>query len=149
MPDCTLCHLTRGVVRDNGHWTLAVNENQATLGRVFFTLKRHETDVTRLTPDERESLWTFLAETKEALTALFAPDHFNYLFHMNLDPHCHMHIYPRYAGAREFAGRTFTDARYGDHYDPWESDPLGDATRDALVTALRHELTQPTRNCRP
>ncbi len=149
MPDCQLCRLTRGVVRDNDYWTLAVNENQATLGRVFFALNRHETDVTRLTPDELSSLWAFLAETKEALTALFAPDHFNYLFHMNLDPHCHLHIFPRYAQAREFAGRTFIDTRYGDHYDPTETNPLDDATRDALVAALRHELTQPTRTIGP
>jgi diadenosine tetraphosphate (Ap4A) HIT family hydrolase len=149
MPDCKLCHLTRGVVRDNQHWTMAVNENQATLGRVFFALKRHETDVTRLTADEVSSLWTFLAEAKEALMALFAPDHFNYMFHMNLDPHCHMHIYPRYAAPREFAGQVFPDSRYGDHYDPAENHPLDDATREALVTALRHQLSQPTRNFAP
>ena len=149
MPPCNLCNLTRGVVRDNDHWTMAVNENQATLGRVFFALKRHETDVTALTPDEQESLWRFLKKAKDALMALFAPDHFNYLFHMNLDPHCHMHIYPRYAAPREFAGQTFPDTHYGGHYDPDETHPLDDATRDALVTALRHELTQPTRTPAP
>src|SRR5579875_3392947 len=84
------------VVLDNEYWTLILNDNQATLGRVFFYLKRPETDVTALTPDERESLWAFLAEVKYALTALFAPDHVNYMFLMNLDSHVHMHIYPRY-----------------------------------------------------
>ena len=68
---------------------------------------------------------------------------------MNLDPHCHMHIYPRYAAPREFAGQTFLDTHYGGHYDPDETRPLDDATRDALVAALRHELTQPTRTSRP
>src|SRR5919199_5424295 len=101
MPDCSLCHLTRGVVAENEYWIMALNENQATLGRVFFALKRHETDVTALTADERETLWRFLAEAKEALLALFAPDHFNYMFLMNIDPHVHMHIFPRYRAARE------------------------------------------------
>ena len=149
MPICNLCGLTRGVVLDNAHWTMAVNENQATLGRVFFALKRHETDVTALSADERESLWRFLAEAKEALAALFAPDHFNYMFLMNLDPHVHMHIFPRYAAAREFAGQSFADSRYGDHYDPAEGRPLDDSTREALVSALRHELTQPSRKLAP
>lgn len=132
------------VVMDNAFWTLILNDNQATLGRVFFYLKRAETDVTALTSDERESLWAFLAETKTALTALFAPDHFNYLFLMNIDSRVHMHLYPRYRSPREFAGQTFTDSHFGGHYDPQETYALDDAARDALLAALRHELTQPT-----
>ena len=144
LPNCSLCHPTRGVVLDNDHWTLILNENQATLGRAFFALKRHETDVAALTPDELTSLWTFLRETQAALMALFVPDHFNYMFLMNLTPHAHFHIFPRYAEARAFVGHTWTDGQYGDHYDPHETRPIDDAVLDALTTALRHELTQPT-----
>lgn len=144
MPNCPLCRPTRGVVLDNDHWTLVLNENQATLGRAFFALKRHETDVAALTPEEVASLWTFLRETKAALSALFAPDHFNYMFLMNLTPHAHFHIFPRYAKSREFAGQEWMDGQYGDHYDPSENCPVDDAAMDALVNALRHELTQPT-----
>jgi diadenosine tetraphosphate (Ap4A) HIT family hydrolase len=142
--DCSLCHLTRGVVLDNDYWTLVLNENQATLGRVFFALKRHETDITALTADEVASLWTFLGEAKAALTALFAPDHFNYMFLMNLTPHVHFHIFPRYASEREFAEHLWADSRFGDHYDPDETRTIDHATRDALIAALRHEITQPT-----
>jgi diadenosine tetraphosphate (Ap4A) HIT family hydrolase len=131
------------VVLDNPYWTLILNDNQATLGRVFFYLKRPETDVTALTPEERESLWAFLAEAKQALVALFAPDHFNYMFLMNLDSHVHMHIYPRYASPREFAKQTFADNQFGGHYDPQQTRAVDAATRDALLIALRHELTQP------
>ena len=144
MPSCPLCNPSRGVVLDNDHWTLILNENQATLGRAFFALKRHETDVAALTPDEVSSLWAFLCETKAALLALFAPDHFNYMFLMNLTPHTHFHIFPRYAASREFAGQKWRDSQYGDHYDPSENRPVEDAVMDALVNALRHELTQPT-----
>jgi diadenosine tetraphosphate (Ap4A) HIT family hydrolase len=131
------------VVLDNTYWTLILNDNQATLGRVFFYLKRAETDVAALTPDERESLWAFLAETKQALTTLFAPDHFNYMFLMNLDAHVHMHVYPRYAQPREFAGQTFTDDHFGGHYDPQQNRPIDAVTRDSLLAALRHAMTQP------
>jgi diadenosine tetraphosphate (Ap4A) HIT family hydrolase len=144
VPNCPLCHPTRGVVLDNDHWTLVLNENQATLGRAFFALKRHETDVAALTPDELSSLWSFLRETKTALSALFTPDHFNYMFLMNVTPHAHFHIFPRYAEAREFAGQAWTDGQYGGHYDPDETREIDDATMDSLVAALRHELTQPT-----
>ncbi len=142
--DCTLCPPTRGVVLENTHWTLVLNENQATLGRVFFALNRHETDITALTPEEVASLWAFLGETKTALTALFAPEHFNYMFLMNLTPHVHFHIFPRYQMPREFAGQTWADSHFGDHYDPDETRAMDDATQDALIAALRHELTQPS-----
>ena len=144
MPDCTLCHLTRGVILENEHWTLVLNENQATLGRVFFALKRHETDITTLTPEELTSLWTFLSETKLALTALFAPDHFNYMFLMNLTPHVHMHIFPRYQHPREYLDQLWTDSHFGDHYDPNETRLISDAACDALTAVLRHEIMQPT-----
>ena len=142
--NCPLCNPTSGVVLENAFWTLVLNENQATLGRVFFALKRHETDITALTPDEVTSLWAFLAETKSALGTLFAPDHYNYMFLMNLTPHAHFHIFPRYREPRIFASQMFTDTRFGGHYDPDEDHPLDDTTRDTLAAALRHELTQPT-----
>ena len=141
MPEhCSLCHLTRGVVAENLYWTMAVNENQATLGRVFFALKRHETDVTALTPDEVVSLWQFLAAGKAALGTLFAPDHFNYMALMNIDPHVHFHLFPRYQTPREFMGETWTDDQYGGHYDPAQTRPLDDATREALILSLRSAL---------
>ena len=148
VPDCPLCRPSRGVVLADDHWTLMLNDNQATLGRVFFALNRHETDVAALTGDELASLWAFLRETKQALTALFAPDHFNFMFLMNLTPHAHFHIFPRYAIAREFAGQTWEDSRFGGHYDPDESRAMDDDTMGALVSVLRHEISQPSGGAR-
>jgi diadenosine tetraphosphate (Ap4A) HIT family hydrolase len=144
LPDCSLCPPTRGAVVSNDFWTLVLNENQATLGRVFFALNRHETDIAHLTNAEVLSLWAFVRETKAAFSALFAPDHFNYMFLMNLTPHVHFHIFPRYAQTREFAGQTFADGKYGDHYDPAESRALDTDTEEALIAALRRALTPPS-----
>ena len=144
LPDCTLCPPTRGVVLRNEYWTLVLNDNQATLGRVFFALNRHETDIASFTDAEVLSLWAFVREAQAALSALFAPDHFNCMFLMNLTPHVHFHIFPRYAAPREFAGQTFTDARYGDHYDPAESRAVDAHTERLLLDSLRHALTQPS-----
>ena len=120
-----------------------LNDNQATLGRVFFALRRHEMDIARLSDPEVLSLWTFVRETKAALTSLFAPDHLNFMFLMNLTPHVHFHIFPRYADSREFAGQTFADSRFGAHYDPDESRALTAETEEQLIASLRHALTQP------
>lgn len=144
LSDCSLCPPTRGVILQNDFWTLVLNENQATLGRVFFALNRHETDIARLNDVEVLSLWAFVRETKAALVALFAPDHFNYMFLMNLTPHVHFHIFPRYRDIREFAGQSFRDSQYGDHYDPSESRSLDGAAEDKLIAGLRHALTQPS-----
>ena len=150
--ECPLCQPESGVIARTEYWTLILNENQATLGRVYLALNRHETDITNLTPDEQRTLWESVAQAKRALVRLFAPDHFNYMFHMNLTPHVHFHIYPRYATPREFtprgcasptgefAGHTFLDSRYGDHYDPAESRTLDHSTRDALAAAIREAL---------
>ena len=143
-PNCPLCPPTRGVVREADHWTLVLNENQATLGRVFLALRRHETDALALTPAEQADLWVLASEAKQALSALFAPDHFNYMLLMNLTSHVHFHLFPRYAAPREFAGQTWTDSRYGDHYDPAEMRLVDDATAGVLIATLRDEIAQPT-----
>lgn len=140
LTECPLCPPARPVVAENAHWRLVLNENQAPLGRVYLALKRHETDVTALAPDEVLSLWQFAKRAKRALENLFAPDHFNYLFHMNLTPHVHMHIYPRYKAERAFAGQTFADAHYGDHYDPHQARMLDTETDNLLVNILRNAL---------
>jgi len=137
---CSLCRLERGLIAEDDHWAMALNDNQASLGRVFFALKRHETDITRLTQEERDALWRFVARAKQALTALFTPDHYNYMFLMNIDPHVHFHIFPRYAESRRFSGHTFTDERFGGHYDPAQTKPLDDDTHASLVTAIRAAL---------
>ena len=125
---------------EDDHWIIALNENQATLGRVYFVLKRHETDVAALTAAEQASLWGWVSKTRRALGVLFEPDHFNYMFLMNVVAHAHFHIYPRYREPRTFGGVEFTDARYGGHYDPSEERRIDDGTQSILAQALTLEL---------
>jgi len=99
------------------HWHVVVNHSQNYLGKVMLVLRRHATDVTALTSDEQAELWWLLGHVRMALLGAFQPDHFNYAFLMNLDAHVHMHVVPRYAQRRVFAGTTFTDGRLGEHYD--------------------------------
>jgi diadenosine tetraphosphate (Ap4A) HIT family hydrolase len=99
------------------HWHVVINHNQNYLGKVMLVLRRHATDVTALTSDEQAELWRLLSQAKTALLGAFQPDHYNYAFLMNMDAHVHMHVIPRYAQPRVFAGTTFADGRLGEHYD--------------------------------
>jgi len=128
------------VLVEDDHWIVALNENQATLGRVYLVLKRHETDVAELTSTEQSSLWMWVARTKRALDNVFAPDHYNYMFLMNVVSHAHFHIYPRYRTARTLAGVDFTDDQWGGHYDPAANRRLDPSTQSGIVEAIQKEL---------
>jgi diadenosine tetraphosphate (Ap4A) HIT family hydrolase len=126
------------------HWHVVVNHNQNYLGKVMLVLRRHATDVTALTIDEQAELWRLLGDVKTALLGAFQPDHFNYAFLMNQDAHVHMHIIPRYAQSRVFAGMAFTDGRLGEHYD-LSSRIVPVELRRAIALALRGQGLEPAR----
>jgi len=126
------------------HWHVVVNWSQNYLGKVMLVLRRHTTDVTALTLGEQSELWRLLGDVKTALLGAFQPDHFNYAFLMNLDAHVHMHIIPRYAQPRVFAGMTFTDGQLGQHYD-LGSRIVPVELRQMVALALRSQGLDPAR----
>jgi diadenosine tetraphosphate (Ap4A) HIT family hydrolase len=136
---CDRFHIdSRDLVGTWEHWHVVVNHNQNYLGKIMLVLRRHATDVTALMPAEQAELWRLLGEAKTALLGAFQPDHFNYAFLMNLDAHVHLHIIPRYAQPRVFAGMTFTDGRLGEHYD-LGSQIVPVALREAVALLLRDQ----------
>jgi diadenosine tetraphosphate (Ap4A) HIT family hydrolase len=93
----------------------------------------------------REDEWTDLRRQMRrvtmALTAAFQPDHFTYAFLQNQDRQVHLHVIPRYAASRTFAGETFEDPDYPNHYHV-PATPR-DASREqalALVDTIRRLL---------
>src|SRR5262245_30145129 len=134
----------RDLVGSWERWHVVVNHNQNYLGKVMLVLRRHDTDATNLTSDEQAELWRLLRGVKAALVGAFQPDHFNYAFLMNLDAHVHLHIIPRYAQPRVFAGRTFTDGRLGEHYD-LGSQIVSVELRQMIALALRGQGLDSTR----
>jgi diadenosine tetraphosphate (Ap4A) HIT family hydrolase len=141
IPDtCELCNPTKGLVSRGELWTIVLNENQTLLGRCYFALNRHETDITRLSVDEETSLFDGFRVVKSALGTLFHPDHYNYVMLMNVAPHAHAHIIPRYIEPRRFGGREFVDGHFGDHYDPAEEALLAPEHFDDLAAQIRAAL---------
>ena len=132
----------RDVVGSWEHWHVVVNHSQNYLGKVMLVLRRHETDVTNLTPAEQAELWRLLLEVKIALIGAFQPDHFNYAFLMNQDAHVHLHVIPRYAESQSFAGLTFSDGRLHEHYE-LTSRIVPIAVRQGIVLVLRGQGLSP------
>lgn len=117
MEGCSLCAPGLGPrIAESEYWFLVLNHNQNLLGKCFWVLRRHLEPVIELTPAEWMDLQAQMVRATRALMAAFQPDHFNYAFLQNQDRHIHFHIFPRYAGARTFAGLTFSDEDYPGHY---------------------------------
>lgn len=130
---CSLCQPLDGEVWFAPRWRVVVNRNQNKLGKAFLVLERHETDVASLTDEEVLALWAAVRVVKDALVSLFQPDHFNYAFLINLDPHVHLHVIPRYRTPRDFAGQTFEDS------DELEQRQLAPEVWKDIVAALREK----------
>lgn len=115
--ECTLCDPKVGpVLARSQYWRLILNHNQNLLGKCFLVARRHVEPVPALTDDEWHDLHGQIGITTGALQQAFQPDHFNYVFLQNQDRHAHLHIIPRYASARTFAGIEFEDPGYPNHY---------------------------------
>jgi diadenosine tetraphosphate (Ap4A) HIT family hydrolase len=114
---CNLCTITDSIIARGDLWTMALNRNQKLLGRCYFALNRHTLDFTTLTDDETLALQDWFQRAKAALDILFSPDHYNYVALMNVEPHVHAHIIPRYKGMRQFEEHTFIDSNFGGNFD--------------------------------
>ena len=136
---CSLCSATLApVIAESEYWRLILNHNQNLLGKCFLVLRRHLEAVSELTLGEWTDLHGQIARTTQALNAALAPDHFNYAFLQNQDRHVHLHIIPRYANSRIFAGVTFEDQDYPGHYAvPGSVRHLAPDQVEALVQRLQ------------
>jgi diadenosine tetraphosphate (Ap4A) HIT family hydrolase len=142
MEACTLCRPDLApILAQSEFWTLMLNTNQRFLGACFLSLRRHLEPVTELTPAEWTALQPELIRATQALKTSFQPDHFNYAFLQNQDRHIHMHIYPRYARSRTFAGVVFDDPDYPSHYSvPGPSRRLTPEQYNTVTRTLQNAL---------
>jgi diadenosine tetraphosphate (Ap4A) HIT family hydrolase len=142
MESCTLCDPNLGpILAESEYWRLVLNHNQRFLGACFWALRHHEESITALPPQEWSDLHGQLIRVTDALKHHFQPDHFNYVFLQNQDRHVHMHIYPRYAAPRTFAGVIFDDPDYPSHYTvPGPSRRLLLEQHEQIAQALRGTL---------
>lgn len=149
MTYCLLCDPQLGpVLSESPAWRIVLNRNQNLLGKCLIATRRHIEAVPVLSGAEWQDLHRQLARTTRELEAAFQPDHFNYAFLQNQDRHVHLHVIPRYASARTFAGRLFEDPDYPDHYAvPAPTDILTPEQTAVVVEDLRRRLAQAGTSC--
>jgi diadenosine tetraphosphate (Ap4A) HIT family hydrolase len=110
-------------------------------GKIMLVLNRPLEQVILLREDEWLDLCQQMRRVTVALKAAFQPDHFNYAFLQNQDRQVHLHVIPRYAASCSFAGETFEDPDYPDHYHvPATPHILSNEQIVALAGAIRRAL---------
>lgn len=97
------------LVRDYRHWVVLVRPAQVTLGSLVLCAKSGAESFGELEPDAFAELAEIVPATEQALKRFSSYQRINYLMLMMVDFHVHFHIFPRYAGQREFDATQFTD----------------------------------------
>lgn len=101
-PDTVICQLQ--------HWSVLLRPVQLTLGALVLIAHEPVQSFSALSSASFAELQIVTGKIDTALKKAFQYDKLNYLMLMMVDPDVHFHVIPRYAQAREFAGKTFLDA---------------------------------------
>jgi len=136
-PDCKFCNLSeKQVVKKLKYWTIAISNDQVFLGRSLIIHNGHIEDPMDTSEDERKELWEAMDKLHDALGDMFEPDMINWTILGNVIRHVHMHVIPRYATPRKWAGLTFDDHLWGG--PPWGNEKR--ELKPAELEKLRKEI---------
>lgn len=79
-------------------------KEQSHKGRVIVAHKKHVSEMTELTPEERAAYFEDINHVAEALHKAFAPDKVNYGAYGDTGCHLHFHLVPKYKDEFEWGG---------------------------------------------
>ena len=125
------------LVREYVHWVLLVRPAQVTAGSLILAAKSDATAYGALPPAAFTEQGVIIAELEQKLRETVKMDKINYLMLMMVDPHVHFHIFPRYRGARSFAGLMLTDHGWPGPPDLKSAVELDSTAIGQAVEALR------------
>jgi diadenosine tetraphosphate (Ap4A) HIT family hydrolase len=136
----------RLAVYHNASWTWSVRTVQATLGAGMLSLHRAAPTLGSVSREEMADLADVLKTVEQTVSAAFHNDKINFIALMMMDPLAHLHFFPRYTSARDFAGQTWVDST-------WPNLPGLGANRelstpevlDAIAAELRGHLSESRR----
>ena len=134
-------------IKEFRFWVVYLHTSQYFLGRVYIWSRRQGlVDLMDITMEEREELFEIGRLLKNVLGEIFHPDLFNWASLGNLSAQCHVHLIPRYATIRNFAGIVFEDGRWGKNYAPYDyefkvSDAILFQIRDTIKKKLELQTT--------
>ena len=122
-------------IHDYTHWAVLLRPQQVTLASLVLVEKSTATSYGEISDAAMAEQKQAVADIEQNLTALFAPEKFNYLMLMMVDPNVHFHVIPRYSAEKTFAGVPFTDTGWPKLPDMAHDHGLSD---DAFMTLLHH-----------
>ena len=130
------------LVREFGHWVVLARPAQPTLGSLVLAAKSGATAFGDLPGEAHAELKQVTQAIETALTSAVDYAKLNYLMLMMVDPHVHMHVIPRYEGAREWPkgasnAREFVDVGWPKVPDLGHAVPLEGNDLVALTEWLR------------
>ena len=100
------------LVAESDHWWLLARPRQVTLGSLVLVCKQPVTAFGDVSAAGFTDLHAVIARTEALLKGFVAYERINYLMLMMVDPDVHFHVIPRYAEARDYAGRSWPDANW-------------------------------------
>ena len=98
------------LVAETEHWLVLLRPQQPTYGALVLVCKEEAKAFSDLTPGAFADMKQAVDGIEALLRHTVAYERINYLMLMMVDPDVHFHVLPRYDGAREHGGHTFTDA---------------------------------------
>lgn len=119
------------------HWVVLARPAQPTLGSLVLAARSEATAFGDLPVEAHAELKVATTAIERALGLAVGYARLNYLMLMMVDPHVHFHVIPRYEGAREWKGRTFTDHGWPKVPDLGQAVTPDDADLEALVAWLK------------
>lgn len=108
------------LIVETKYWLIILAPDQRNLGTCVVALKREETELSGLNPDEWADLSITVKKLEQAVRKAFKPTMFNWACLMNSSylqdppkPHLHWHFIPRYKSSFVFQEKTFEDPCFG------------------------------------
>lgn len=104
-------------------WKIVMNKDQYYLGRAVVVLQRPCPNLSSLTVEEMQKFLGIVKWYESAVKKSFGATMFNWACLMNFayrnnppDPQVHWHVRPRYDHVVDFAGKSWSDQAFSDHY---------------------------------
>ena len=79
-------------------------KEQSHLGRIIVAHKKHVSEITELTAEERAAYIEDIAKASNAMHEIFHPAKVNYGAYGDTGHHLHFHLVPKYEGEYEWGG---------------------------------------------
>ncbi len=124
------------------HWCVLLRPQQVTLGALVLAAKSEVESFSALPAQAFAELAQVTQEIEQGLGRFEPYQKINYLMLMMVDKHVHMHVVPRYDGARQFNGIAFKDAGWPALPDLKLSTELTPSERSGLLASVRDAFKQ-------